>query len=65
MGYVELSDHASFWDAGYPAVLVTNTAMLRNASYHGPGDLPGTLDYVRLGKVVQGLQGVLTVVDTD
>lgn len=28
------SDHASFWDAGYPAVFLTDTADFRNADYH-------------------------------
>ena len=41
------SDHASFWDAGYPAVMVTDTGPFRNPNYHclsGPDD-PSTLDY--------------------
>lgn len=28
------SDHAPFWDAGFPAVMVTDTAMMRNPNYH-------------------------------
>lgn len=28
------SDHAPFWDAGYPAIMLTDTAMLRNPHYH-------------------------------
>lgn len=63
IGYVDLSDHSSFWNAGYPAVLVTNTAMLRNPRYHGDDDTADTLDYARMGRVVQGLQGVLAVAD--
>jgi Zn-dependent M28 family amino/carboxypeptidase len=39
-----LSDHAPFWDRGYPALLLTDTAFLRNPHYHQPHDLPGTLD---------------------
>lgn len=35
---VRLSDHANFWDAGYAAVMLTDTAFLRNPHYHGPGD---------------------------
>jgi hypothetical protein len=33
-----LSDHASFWDAGLPAVMVTDTAFFRNPNYHLPTD---------------------------
>lgn len=40
-----LSDHSRFWDRGYRALMLTDTAFLRNPNYHGPGDRPGTLDY--------------------
>ena len=39
-----LSDHSAFWDAGYPALLVTDTASLRNPHYHKPTDTVSTLD---------------------
>lgn len=38
------SDHAPFWDAGYQALLVTDTANLRNPNYHQPTDTLDTLD---------------------
>jgi hypothetical protein len=53
---VDFSDHASFWDEGYPAVMVTDTALFRNPNYHTPGDTWDTLDYERLARVVQGVQ---------
>lgn len=49
------SDHAPFWDQGYPAILVTDTANLRNPHYHLPSDRPETLDYDFLTRVCQGL----------
>jgi hypothetical protein len=47
------SDHASFWLAGYPGILITDTANFRNPHYHcGAGqDAPATLDYDFLNKV--------------
>jgi hypothetical protein len=61
------SDHRRFWDAGLPAILVTNTAQFRNPNYHLPSDLPATLDYETLADVtaatvlaVQRLAGELT-----
>ena len=39
-----LSDHAPFWDAGYPAVMITDTAFLRNPHYHQRTDTLETLD---------------------
>jgi hypothetical protein len=56
---VDFSDHASFWDEGYPAVMVTDTALFRNPHYHTPGDTWETLDYERTAKVVEGLQCAL------
>ena len=43
------SDNARFWDAGYPALMVTDTADLRNPHYHRASDTPDTLDYAFLG----------------
>ncbi len=52
---VGLSDHHSFWTAGYPALMITDTAFMRNPNYHGPGDSADTLDYGRFAEVTQGL----------
>lgn len=52
------SDHDSFWREGYPAMMVTDTVPFRNPHYHLPTDLPETIDYVRLARVVHGLAGV-------
>lgn len=38
------SDHASFWDQGYQAVMLTDTTNFRNPDYHGPGDTFDTLN---------------------
>lgn len=50
-----LSDHIAFWDNGYPAVMVTDTAFLRNPNYHDYGDKPETLDYHFMAQLVQTL----------
>lgn len=55
-----LSDHAPFWDLGYPALLVTDTAFFRNPHYHSPSDTPETLDFGFMARVCQGVvTGVL------
>jgi Zn-dependent M28 family amino/carboxypeptidase len=54
------SDHWSFWQAGYPAVMITDTAPYRYPHYHEPTDTPEKLDYERIARVVTGL---LTVTD--
>ena len=39
-----LSDNASFWDEGYPALLLTDGAETRNPNYHTASDTLATLD---------------------
>jgi Zn-dependent M28 family amino/carboxypeptidase len=50
-----LSDHAPFWDAGYPAMMVTDTAFMRNPNYHQPTDTLDTLDLDFMAGICQGL----------
>ncbi|BAY64622.1 peptidases M20 and M28 [Calothrix brevissima NIES-22] len=51
-----LSDHAPFWDAGYPAIMVTDTAFMRNPHYHKPSDAIASLDLDFLAGVCAGLE---------
>ena len=50
-----LSDHWSYWQAGYPAVMATDTALYRNPNYHAATDTPDTLDYKRIATVARRL----------
>ena len=52
---IDASDQRSYWDRGYPAVMITDTAFLRNPHYHTPGDTAATLDYSRMAGVVDGV----------
>jgi Zn-dependent M28 family amino/carboxypeptidase len=52
---IDFSDHLNYWDAGYDAVMVTDTAFFRNPNYHTPDDTPDTLDYGRMAMVVRGV----------
>jgi Zn-dependent M28 family amino/carboxypeptidase len=38
------SDHAPFWSAGIPAVMISDTANFRNPHYHQSTDTPDTID---------------------
>lgn len=53
------SDHWAFWQFGYPAIMVTDTAPFRNLQYHTAQDTWDRLDYDRLARVVDGLSGVV------
>jgi len=52
---VDFSDHINFWDEGYPAVMITDTAFHRNPAYHGASDVAEELDYERMSMVVVGV----------
>lgn len=56
---VDFSDHASYWDTGYPAVMITDTAFYRNPNYHTIDDTPETLDYQRMAWVVGGVHAAV------
>ena len=56
---VDWSDHWSFWEEGWPALMVTDTAFYRYPHYHTLQDTPDKVDYERLARVVTGLHGML------
>jgi len=59
---IDLSDHLNYWKEGFPAVMITDTAFLRNDNYHTTQDTAEKLDYGRMAMVVQDL---FTLVDNN
>lgn len=57
---VRLSDHSPFWDAGYNALMVTDTSFMRNPHYHQMSDTIDILDLPFLAAVVEGLDEALS-----
>lgn len=53
------SDHWAFWQAGYAAMMVTDTAPFRYPWYHTANDTPDRIDYEKLAQVVDGLEAVI------
>jgi hypothetical protein len=53
------SDHWSFWQVGYPAIMLTDTATFRYPFYHTEQDTPDKLDYDRMARVVNGIAQVI------
>jgi hypothetical protein len=51
--FLRLSDHLSYWDEGYPAIMLTDTAMCRNTHYHRPSDTPENLNYPVMALLTQ------------
>jgi len=56
---VAWSDHWSFWQQGYPAVMITDTAPFRYPYYHRPEDTADRIRYDHLTRVVSGLQATI------
>ncbi len=57
---VDFSDHLNFWQQGWKAVMITDTAFYRNPNYHEVTDTPDTLDYERMADVVTGVYAAIT-----
>ncbi len=53
------SDHKPYWDAGYRAIMLTDTANFRNPHYHKASDVPDTLNYDFLHRVTQAITATL------
>jgi hypothetical protein len=56
---VAWSDHWSFWQQRYPAIMITDTAPFRYPHYHALTDTPDKLNYDRFALVVGGLENVI------
>lgn len=56
---IRLSDNSSFWDQGYPALMLTDTSFLRNPNYHRATDTPDTADYQRMTEVTISVASAL------
>lgn len=57
---LELSDHLNYWNYGFNAVMINDTAMLRNKNYHKEGDTIEKLDFGRMTEVVGGCYHAIT-----
>lgn len=53
------SDHTSFWEQGFPAVMLTDTANFRNPHYHRPTDTLDTLNLDFMASVAEGLMAAV------
>ncbi|HYM76738.1 MAG TPA: M28 family peptidase [Candidatus Dormibacteraeota bacterium] len=53
------SDHWSFWQQGYPAIMITDTATFRDPYYHTAGDTFEKIDFEKMARVVDGVKSLL------
>ena len=57
---VDFSDQRNYWQAGYNAVMITDTAFYRNRNYHTEHDTAEKLDYKRMAMVVEGVYATVS-----
>ena len=57
---VAFSDHRNYWIHGFNALMLTDTAFLRNPHYHKSSDTPETLNYEKMAAVIDSLISYLT-----
>jgi hypothetical protein len=59
---IRLSDHLAYWDEGYPAIMLTDTALYRNTHYHLPSDTPEKLNYPTMALLTERIaEAVITL----
>lgn len=56
---IDWSDHWSYREFGYPALMITDTAPFRYLHYHTEADTVDKIDFERLARVVKGLEKVV------
>lgn len=63
--FLRLSDHLSYWDEGYPAIMLTDTAMCRNTHYHRSTDTPEKLNYSMMGLLTQRIANAVEAIQIE
>jgi hypothetical protein len=56
---IDFSDHSNYWQAGFPALMITDTAFYRNHAYHSAEDTWDRLDYEKMAEVVNGVAAII------
>lgn len=56
---VDWSDHQAFWDEGYPAIMLTDTAPFRYPYYHTEEDTYDKINYDSFARVVMGISRII------
>ena len=59
---IDFSDHRNYWEAGYPAIMVSDTSFFRNENYHTANDKSDTLDYERMAMPVKSVYNAILAI---
>lgn len=58
---VDFSDHLNYWEFGFSALMISDTAFFRNDNYHKSTDIMETLDVKKMANVIDGVFETLMV----
>jgi len=59
---IDLSDHRNYWNKGFKAIMITDTAFLRNKNYHLSTDTIETLDFKSMEEVLKGIYNAMLII---
>lgn len=59
-GLAGLSDHRSYWNFGYNALMINDTSFIRNPNYHKKSDTIETLDFNKMTAVINSTYRAIT-----
>jgi hypothetical protein len=59
------SDHWSFWQEQYPAIMITDTALFRYPYYHTPFDTADRVNFDEMARVVDGVRRIVDSLATE
>lgn len=52
---IDWSDHLNYWNAGYSALMITDTSFYRNKNYHESTDTIATLNITKMTEVITSI----------
>lgn len=62
---IDFSDHLNYWNAGFDAMMITNSAFFRNKNYHQTTDTMETLDIQRMTLVIDAIHHAILNIDKE
>ena len=65
ISHITASDHLNYWQMGFKAVMITDTAHFRNPNYHTKNDSYETIDFVKMQYVVDMVVGAIENITID
>jgi Zn-dependent M28 family amino/carboxypeptidase len=62
-GLAGMSDHSSYWEFGYAALMINDTSFIRNPNYHEETDTIDTLDFDKMNEVINSCYNAIVTLN--